>query len=99
MYYIDIDVIKTHLNIDKDYCDEDEYLMMLADVAIRSVENYIDQPIDKFIDGDGELESPLMHAALLLVGTLYQNRESVAFGQSFKIPHAYEYLIQPYVNY
>ena len=99
MYFIDIDIIKRHLNIDKDYCDEDEYLMMLADVAIRSVENHIDCPLDRFIDCDGELEPPLHHAALLLIGDLYMNRESVAFGQSYKIPHNYEYLLSPYINY
>lgn len=97
--YIDIDVLKKHLNIDLEYNDDDEYIMMLADVAIKSVENHIDCPISSFEDEDGDLEAPLKHACLLMVGTLYQNRESVTFAQSYKIPHAYEYLLQPYIQY
>jgi uncharacterized phage protein (predicted DNA packaging) len=96
--YIDLDLIKTHLNIDQDYCDEDEYLLTLADVAVRSIANHIDQPIENFLE-DGQLDAPLQHAALLLIGTLYQNRESVTYGQCVPVPHGYEYLLHPYICY
>lgn len=98
-YFIDPIKIKAQLNIDLDYNDEDEYLLMLGDVAVKAVENHIDCPIDRFVDDDGELEAPLLHACLLMIGTLYQNRESVSFTQGYKVPHAYEYLLQPYIQY
>lgn len=56
--YIDLDLIKTHLNIDLDYTDEDEYLLTLADVAVRSIANHIDQPVETFLE-DGELDAPI----------------------------------------
>jgi len=96
--FLDLDVIKRHLNINFDYHDEDEYLLMLADVAFRAIENHIDDSLEKFVY-DGQLDPPLVHAALLLIGTYYQNRESVTFGTAMPIPHAYEYLLTPYINY
>lgn len=96
--YIDLDLIKHHLNLDDDFCDDDEYLMILADVAVRTIEKHIDHCIDDFVE-DGQLEAPLQHAALLLIGNYYQNRESVTYGQVLQIPHGYEYLLQTYVDY
>lgn len=96
--YIDLELIKSHLNIDQDYCDEDEYLLTLADVAVRTIERHIDHCIDDFVE-DGQLEAPLQHAALLLIGNYYQNRESVTYGQVLQVPHGYEYLLQTYVDY
>ena len=96
--YIDLELIKSHLNIDQDYCDEDEYLLTLADVAVRTIEKHIDHCIDDYVE-DGQLEAPLQHAALLLIGNYYQNRESVTYGQVLQVPHGYEYLLQTYVDY
>lgn len=95
--YIDLDLIKHQLNLDADFCDDDEYLLILADVAVRAVENHIDQNIEKFVD-DGKLDAPLQHACLLLIATWYQNRESVTYGAVLQVPHGLEYLLRPYVN-
>lgn len=96
--YIDLDKIKTHLNIDLDYMDEDEYLLRLADVAVRSIERHIDHDITDFVE-DGELDAPLEQAALLLIGNYYQNRESVTYGQVMQVPHGYDYLLHSYIDY
>jgi len=45
--------------------------------------------------GYAEIPAPLKVAALLHVGTLYQNRESVGEAQDV-LPHAYEALCAPY---
>ena len=39
--YIDLDLIKHQINMDLDYTREDEYLLYLADVAIRAVEAWL----------------------------------------------------------
>jgi hypothetical protein len=69
-------------------------------VAETSVENHIQICLQELaaIYG-GELPTPIQHASLLLIGTLYMQRESIAFGQAVPVPHAYEYLLQPYVKY
>lgn len=96
--YIDLDLIKKHLNIDSEYTDEDEYLLGLADAAIRTVEVKIDQSLDNFIE-DGQLEAPLQQAALLLIGTWYVQRESITFGSAMPVPHTLDYLLQSYICY
>lgn len=97
--YIDLDLIKQHLNIDPDFTDEDEYLMMLADVCVRAVENHIDQPIDNFVDENGELDPCLKQACLLLIGSYYQNRETESVGHLVvTIGHGYDYLLNPYIR-
>lgn len=97
--YISLEQIKAHLNIDEDFHDEDQYLMSLADVAVKAIENHIDTCICQFVH-DGELEAPLLHAALLLIGNYYMNRESESIGHIVNtVPHGYEYLLQPYREY
>lgn len=99
MNYLGLEEVKRQLNIDADYHEEDEYLMSLAEVAQRAVENHLDCPLERFEDEDGQIEPPIRQAMLLEVGTLYQNRESVSFSQGYAIPHSFEYLLQPYVQY
>lgn len=96
--YIDLDLIKEHLNIDKDFKEQDLYLLQLADAAVKIIEKKIDQPLDPFIE-DGELESPLLQAALLLIGTWYVQRETITFGNAMPVPHTLDYLLQPYICY
>lgn len=96
--YLDLDLIKNHLNLDLDFVDDDEYLLILADVAVKTIQNHIDHDIEDFVE-DGQLDAPLQHAALLLIGNYYQNRESVTYGQVLQVPHGLEYLLQTYVDY
>lgn len=98
--FIDLDRVKSHLHITNDYTEEDEYLCGLIAAAEAAVENHIQTPLSVLSNVfGGNLPSPVQHAILLLIGTLYQNRESVAFINAYKIPHSYEYLLQPYVKY
>ena len=48
--------------------------------------------------GDGCIPTPLLHAMLLMIGNLYQNREIVA-NKTTPLPFAYQYLIDLYRNY
>lgn len=97
--YITLEQIKAHLNIDPDFTDDDEYLMTLADVAIKAIENHIDHSIEQFCH-DGVLEAPLQHAALLLIGTWYMQRESISIGHIVAVPeHCLDYLLMPYIDY
>ena len=98
MNYIDLDIIKKHLNIDEDFIDDDVLLLNYAEAAQRAIENHIDQSLDNFVD-DGQLDPGLQQAALLIIGTWYQNRESVTYGPAQQVPHCYEYLLNQYINY
>ena len=49
---------------------------------------------DDLLDENGDYLPNVRHAILLLVGTFYANRESVAYGIPNKVPHGYEYILQ-----
>lgn len=96
--FIELDDLKAHLNIDKEYTDEDKYILDLWDAAVAAIERYIDHPIADYLE-DGQLIPDLQHAAKLLVATWYMNRESVAYGNPQKVPHSLEFLLQTYIDY
>ena len=100
MKYLNINILKKHLNIDSCFKDDDEYISQLGDVAEQMVDEHINNNLDEIVsDNDGQLPMPLRHAMMLLVGNLYQNREGVAFATATQIPHSYEYLLFPYKSY
>lgn len=100
MKYLNLDILKKHLNIDSYFHDDDYYIISLGDVAEQMVDEHINNCLSDIVnDNNGELPSPLRHAMLLLIGNLYQNREGVAFASASEIPHSYEYLLFPYKDY
>jgi hypothetical protein len=97
--YIDLNTIKKHLNIDTEFTEDDDYLMMLEGVAEISVEKHIDKSLTELVDGEGNLPSPLKQAMLLYIGNMYLSRESVTFGNAVEIPLSYNYLLDLYKDY
>ena len=68
-------------------------------MMIFTMQKHIDTPLKELENGDGEIPSPLLHSMLLLIGTWYASRESVAFASNSVLPHAYDYIIALYKNY
>lgn len=97
--YLDLKLVKKHLNIDEEFHDDDEYLIGLTEAAEGAVEKHIDTPLDCICGKDGCLPPAVRHAILLLVANFYANRESVSFASCSKIPLSYEYLIDLYKDY
>lgn len=91
---ITLDEIKAHLNIEKDWHGEDQYVQSLLSVAQVIVQKHICDDIDGVKEGE---QIPLLHAIKLLVGTWYMNRESLSNLQ--KGNHSYEYILSLYKNY
>lgn len=96
MAYVTTATAKVHLRIDHN--DEDSYIGSLIDVAECAIANEIQQPLSA-CEVEGALPSSLCHAILLLVGDLYNNRESVAYGSTTEVPLSYRYLVAPYKKY
>lgn len=95
-----IQEIKKHLNIDDSFHADDDYIMMLYDVAEQTVAKHICCVLDDVRDEEGNLPSPLNHAILLYIGDLYNSREGNAYGVSVsQIPFSYDYLLSLYKNY
>lgn len=91
---ITLDEIKAHLNIEKDWHGEDQYLQSLIDAAKVVVQKHICDNIDGI---KSEEQTPLAHAVKLLVGTWFMNRESLS--NLNKGNHSYEYILSLYKNY
>ena len=100
MQYLNLDLIKKHLNIDNGFHDDDSYIEALGDVVEEITEKHIDVSFKKLTaDNNGKIPTPLKQAMLLLLGTYYNNRENVAFASSSEIPLSYSYLLSLYQNY
>lgn len=96
---IDLDKIKKHLNIDVDFTDDDEYIESLALVAENLVQKHIDKSFDEIAAEKGCIPMPLLHAVLLFVGNLYDNRESVAYSSVTEVPTSLTYILDMYRDY
>lgn len=100
MRYLTLELIKKHLNLDEDFTDDDSYLEMLGNVVETVTERHIDDSFELIMLRDrGKFPDALMEAMLLLLGTYYNNRESVAFVSSSELPQSYLYLLSLYQNY
>lgn len=96
--YLTIADIKRHLIIDHN--DDDQYLADLETVAEDAVKRDLNlYSLKEIEDATGMLPAAVTQAMLLLIGTLYANRESVSYGTPSVVPHSYEYLLDLYRNY
>ena len=83
-----LDEAKLHCRIDHN--DEDALLGALIATATAAVADYMN-----VTSVDSTAAAPVKSAALLLVGTLYEHRESQGDRQLYKNP-AFEALLNPY---
>ena len=90
--YLDLSTVKKHLYID--HCDDDKYLADLITVAEDAVKTDLNlNSLCEIEDETGMLPASVIQAMLLLIGTLYANRESVTYGTPHTVPHSYDFLI------
>lgn len=90
--YLTIQDVKRHLLIDHD--DDDLYIADLITVAEDAVKTDLNlDSLCELEDETGMLPASVIQAQLLLIGTLYNNRESVTYGTPHTVPHSYEYLL------
>ena len=85
-----LEEVKRHCRID--HSDEDALLLALIDTAIAASADYLNMDA---ADLPVAVPAPVKTAALLLVGALYENRESMGERKKKKNP-AFEALLNPY---
>lgn len=83
---------KKHLNIDDFFEDDDNYILELIKVSEDIVSKRIDKKLSDCVGNNGELEPSIKHAVLLMVGTLYNNREATTPLNIKEVPYSFEYL-------
>ena len=97
--YVTLKEAKQHLNVEASFEEDDEYIESLIEVAEAVVSQAVCEELKALEDGEGKIPSPLRHAALLMVGNFYANREPVASAVNAELPKSYQYLIELYRNY
>lgn len=103
--FITLEEAKKHLNIDSDFTEDDTYITNLINVAEIAVFKHIDDNdvIETEEDGEGNetqtIPSPLKQAMLLLIGTMYANREPVSYTSTSEVPLSYNYLLSLFKHY
>lgn len=96
--YVTLSQVKQHLQIDKDFKDDDNYLITLVQVAEDAIESNLNIPLASLLK-DGVLPKAVFHSILLMIGNLYSNREPVSFTSATKIPYTLEFLLATYKHY
>lgn len=91
--YITLSEAKRHLNIDDEYTLDDEYIISLIQTAENAVAKKLDRPFAALVQQDGTIPPTVKHSVLLLTGTLYSQRESVAPIQLHTVPHTLDWLL------
>jgi len=97
MAYTTLASLKAHLNIETAFTGDDLYLTSLISVVELAISDYCNGGLADILDAD--IPVTVKQAALLLAGNLYLNRSPVAFGQPYKIPYSFEFLLSPYRIY
>lgn len=96
--YISPKLAYKHLNLDESFEDDRQYVIQLINAAESMVATHLNCKLEDILE-DGELPPQITQAILLLVGTLYANRESVAPISLVEVPLAYQYLLSTTINY
>lgn len=100
MKYLQLDELKQHCNVDGFFHDDDAILASIGEAVEKIVEMHIDDPLEAIAnENGGTLPQALKQAMLLLVGTYYANRESVAYGTPNEVPQAYNYILALFQRY
>ena len=91
--YILLDTAKQHLNVDKDFHEDDNYILHLIQVSEDAIAKRIDQKLEDIIDPKtGYLPKSVVQSILLLIGQFYANREVVAYNSATEIPVGFNFL-------
>lgn len=93
--------VKTHLNVDSCFHEDDEYIKSLIEVAEDTVRTHLQVTSldDIVLSNGGTLPASIKHAMLLLIGNWYANREGISFAQAHDIPYSYKYLLDPFKRF
>lgn len=96
--YVTVEELRRFLNIP--FCEDDLLLAELEEAAEDVLTGHLNiESLSVYEDETGELPAALKTAIKTITANFYQNRESIAYAQAYKVPYTLEYMIQPYKNY
>lgn len=101
MIYVDLELVKRHLNLESSFTEDDSYLGSLIEAAEENVAKDLCVTVEELetIGGGSRIPALLRHAILLTIGAFYSNRESVTNARLQELPRGVKYLTELYRNY
>lgn len=96
--YTTIAQLQKHLEIDYLEGGDESLLQLLLEASESRIEKEINRPLSEFVKKE-VLDSALVAAILIFAGTLYANREAVAYSNAKPVPYTLAYLLQPFKKY
>lgn len=97
--YTKVEDLQKHLEIDYLEGGDERQLKLFLDASESRIEKEINQPLSEFEDEVGVLDPALVAAILIFAGTLYTNREAVAYTNAQPVPYTLSFLLQPFRKY
>lgn len=98
MAYITIEEMRRWMNIP--FTDDDLTIGEIIEGAEDAVEQHIGRKLASLQDvSTNDIPPSLKTAIKTLAANFYANRESIAYGQPYRVPYSYEYLLQPWKKY
>lgn len=96
--YTKVEQLQKHLEIDYLEEGDKDFLGLLLDAAESRIEKEINQKLSIFMEEE-KLDPALVAAILIFAGTLYANREAVAYANAQPVPYTLNFLLQPFRKY
>ena len=98
MKWLDIDRIKAQLRLDDLQAQEEHCLLeTYGEAAEETVLNACNRTTEDLVENYGNIPTSLMQAALMVVASLYQNREKDGSMQYHPNP-TFDMLVKPYLK-
>ena len=98
MAYVNVEDIRKFLNLP--FCDDDLLLADLEESAEEILTGHLNvDTLEVYEDENQDIPQALKTAIKTIVANIYQNRESIAYGQPYRVPYTLEFIIQPFKNY
>lgn len=100
--HVTLDEAKEHLNVEKEYTEDDIYIQALIDVAEAKVAKELCVKVEELAtleEGSELIPHPIKQAILLNIGMYYANREEVTYTQSKPLEQGSKYLIALYRDF
>lgn len=99
--FVSIDKVRSHLNLDEYYHEDDEYIVHLVGAAEDATALRLNvKSLGQLMNPDtGYLPESVNHSILLLVGNWYANREAVSNLNVNRLSYGYDFLADLNKNY
>jgi len=99
MKFLTFDQIQAQLRLDCGQAEmEHDLLVMYGESAETAVLNIIRRTYDELTETYGDVPTPIVQAALMLVDHFYQHRSPVNQQSLSIVPYGFDFLLKPYMK-